>query len=577
MKKFIFAAFAALSVIASSCYEDKGSYDYHDYDLVDSIKLHWNTSLKQMTVGDTLNLTMRVVFTDSTESIDNWNCVWLLNNEKVTEGLDFQYIAEKIGTEYLTFYIEHKTKGLRYYYSYPSTWVYNGGYTTLTVKSPLTSGWIVLSKKDGNYSCIDYYRRDSERVYYINDEGKEKYWTNYFFTDFKDYYKVINNEEIGTDPIAMYEYFSNTNNKPAEMLVMQGVDAASDNSYFIDGQSFTKVTTLKNEFSEGKYPGATRVSDFVWGCSANFALTSDGKIYVVVMGLNGMQGTNVEMYSHILKFLSTPFELGEGSNVTKFLGKNNWIYSTSTVFAYDEGLNTYHFFYSSPSSGNYYHGTQIKTVKLTGTDGSTLNYEEYFPSANVLGDYKVIDWYFMNGPTTSGTYGVMAIKQHKTSGQYVYDYFTFKGGSYSAVTMEIKLENVPMPEDFNANTIFHTNKTNEYLWYANGNVIKFYDPVAQKINVYTTTETDVTALFVGPGGDYYQNQHLAVATKDRKFTMYNIGLEVLQEATKSGDAINYGDKGKGDKVIYGQTTTSGDAIQIAFRSGTHGNKVFDQF
>ena len=63
--------------------------------------------------------------------------------------------------------------------------------------------------------------------------------------------------------------------------------------------------------------------------------------------------------------------------------------------------------------------------------------------------------------------------------------------------------------------------------------------------------------------------------------MYNIGLEVLQEATRSGDAMNYGDKGfmQGyeDRVIYWQTTTTGDAMQIQFRTGYYSSKVFDQF
>ena len=145
---------------------------------------------------------------------------------------------------------------------------------------------------------------------------------------------------------------------------------------------------LKNEFVGDQYPAGTRVQDFVWGCSANFAILTNGKLHVVVMGLNGMSGTNVNLYSHILDFLSEPYEAPEGSFFKKFLGTNNWIYSTSAVVAYDSGLNTYRFFYSSPSSGNYNHGREIVTVNVTNPSGEKVAAADYFPSANVLGTMK---------------------------------------------------------------------------------------------------------------------------------------------------------------------------------------------
>ena len=65
MKKFIFAAMAALAVIASSCYEDKGSYDYHDVKIVDTIAFHWSSdSRSNLKIGDTVHLVANVVFTN---------------------------------------------------------------------------------------------------------------------------------------------------------------------------------------------------------------------------------------------------------------------------------------------------------------------------------------------------------------------------------------------------------------------------------------------------------------------------------------------------------------------------------
>ncbi len=582
MKKFIFAAMAALAVIASSCYEDKGNYDYHDVDPIDSIKLHWKSgSTSNLVIGDTARIIMRVVFKNPNENINDWKFVWRLNNQDVAEGLEFEYVATKLGTDYYQFYAEHKS-GQRYYQGFPTdVYTWSGGYSSITVKSPYTSGWLVLGTKNGNVTTIDYFRRDRKIEYFTNEEGEEDGYYKHTYSEFKDIYKERTGEEIGTDPICMHEYFASTDsNVPAEILIMQGKDIASDNSFFIDGREFNKVTMLKNEFVGDVYPAGTRVQDFVWGCSANFAILTNGKLHVVVMGLNGMSGTNVNMYSHILDFLSEPYEAPAGSHFKKFMGKDNWIYSTSSVVAYDSGLNTYRFFYSSPSSGNYNHGREIVTIKLTGADGSTLNAAEYFPSANVLGDYEVIDWYHMAGASTSGEYKVMAIKKHKTTGAYVYDYFTYSAGSYSSATIKILEENVALP-NFNDNTKFHTNKVNEYMWYANGKEIRFYDPAAKKDWKYTTTETDVKTLYVGPGGDYYQEQQLVVATADKKLTMYNIGFDVLQEATQSGDAMNYGDRGfmQGyeDRVVYWQTTTTGDAMQIHFRTGYYSSKVFDQF
>ena len=141
MKKFIFAAMAALTMVASSCYEDKGNYTYHDVDPIDSIKFHWNSDSRSgIQAGDTAHLIMRVVFKNPNENLADWKFVWRINNEDVAEGLEFDFMPKEIGTYYYQFYAEHKS-GQRYYQDFKTAaYSWSGGYSSITVKSPYAAG-----------------------------------------------------------------------------------------------------------------------------------------------------------------------------------------------------------------------------------------------------------------------------------------------------------------------------------------------------------------------------------------------------------------------------------------------------
>ena len=210
MKKLIFAAMDALTVIASSCYEDKGSYDYHDFCPIDSIKKHWNSASESgLLVGDTAHFIMRVVFKDPNENLDDWKFVWRVNNEDVAEGLEYDYVPTKLGTDYFQFYAENKKTGMRFYQPQPSSYTYTQGYWTIAVKSPFSKGgWHILSKKDGNVSCIDVLLRQQGYEYYTDENGEEDWYYVYTYNEYKDYYKTVTGEELGTNPIRMYKYIS---------------------------------------------------------------------------------------------------------------------------------------------------------------------------------------------------------------------------------------------------------------------------------------------------------------------------------------------------------------------------------
>ena len=144
----------------------------------------------------------------------------------------------------------------------------------------------------------------------------------------------------------------------------------------------------------------------------------------------------------------------------------------------------------------------------------------------------MLDWRFINGKPTAGPHYIMAIKKHKTTGELVYDYFTFKGASNKKITIEILEENVPMPEGVTENK-WSSNRINKYFWYAVGNKVMFYDPnPAMKTSYhYTTADSEygeITTLTVGPCSDTRQKNQLAVGYANKKVVFYNIDELVLQ-------------------------------------------------
>lgn len=586
MKKLIFAALAALAVIASSCYEDKGNYDYKNVNPIDSIKFHWSSDgYANLSIGDTSHLVAYVKFSNPNENRDDWKYIWKLNNEQVAEGLEYDYIPTKKGTDYLQFYAEHKESGVRYYLSHPALSVFSGAYIAITINSPFyAGGWHILSKKDNNTSCIDVLLRQSEYIYifeedengeYVLDENGEPiaidWWQRFFYKEYLDAYKSMAGEELGTNPVRMYNYYPVASNAGPEILLFQGNN--NDGAVFLDKEDLHKVLTLQEEFENDEYPNGAHVTDFFYGGSMNMATTSDGKLYTVIMGRNG-GSSNINAFSHLVNFLSTPLELGEGSFAKRFLSHEACINNTYSIVVYDSGLNTYRFFYTAQNSGTADHGKPIvgSAITLKDLSKATVPADEYFKRPNVLGDYEVLDWRFMNGKPTAGPHYIMAIKKHKTTGALVYDYFTYRGQSSKKIQIEIFEENVPMPEGVTEN-MWASNRVNKYFWYAVGNKIMFYDPTpsVKASYHYTTADSEITTLTVGPASDTRQKNQLAVGFANKKVVFYNIDNLVLQTAATLGDAKEYGDKGMGDSYIYWETTATGVPMQIKAR-----HKSFNQ-
>ena len=573
MKKFIFAAMAALAVIASSCYEDKGNYDYHDVNLIDSVKFHWNSSAyDNLSIGDTAHLIARVVFSNPKENVDDWKYIWKLNNEEVAEGMEYDYIPTKMGTDYLQFYVEHKKSGMRYYLSHPALSVYSGSYISVAVKSPFyAGGWHILSKKEDNSTCVDVLLRQWEYPTFINEDGEEDYWIRYYYNEYKDIYYSFNGEEIGTNPTRLYRYYPVFSNAGPEILVMQGTN--NNDAVFLDKDDFHKVLTLKEEFENDEYPNNSYVTEFWYGGSSNWSITADGKLYAVVMGETG-GSSNITAFSHIYNFLTTPLELGEASHAKRFMSELS-PYITKAAIVYDSGLNTYLFFYTDTNTGTSDHGLQVKgssiTLKVNGTQKAAA---DYFPT--VLADYEALEWCFTNGKASSGPHYVMGIKKHKQTGELVYDYFDYKGTS-KKVAINVYEENVPMPEGVTENTPWTVNRVNKYFWYAVGNKIMFYDPATKESRLYTTADSEVTAMQIGPCSDTRQKNQLVVGFANKEVIMYNIDATILQIAATKGDAKEYGDNGMGDSWIYWKTTATGVPMQIQTRhkymNQEHNNKM----
>ena len=576
MKKFIFAAMAALAVIASSCYEDKGSYDYHDVKIVDTIAFHWSSASRTgLSIGDTALLVANVVFTNPNENPDDWKYIWKINHEQVAEGLTYEYIPTKTGTDYLQFYIEHKTSGMRFYmYEHSASSVYASAYTSITIASPFfAGGWHVLSKKDGNVSCVDVLIRRSEYVDFINEYGEEDYWTRYYYDEYPDVYKSFHGEELGTNPSRMLPFFSTWSQKNShEILVLQGTN--NTESTFLGQDDFHKVVSLKQEFANDEWPNNSYVTDYFYGGSSNWAITNDGKLYGVIYGKNG-GSTNMTAFSHIYNFLTTPMVLGENSFAKRFMTEIT-PYITKAAIVYDSGMNSYHFFYTDTNTSSTDQGYQVKGASITlKVNGVKTSAEDYFPSANVLGNYEALQWCFHNGSGSGGLYWVMGIKKHKETGELVYDYFDYRGAS-KKVTMNVYEENVPMPEGFTENTPYSYDRANKYFWFAKGKDIMFYDPTTKETRKYTTAASNVTALCVGPAADSRQRNQIAVGCEDKSITMYNIDNTVLQIAATKGDAKEYGDDGMGDSYKYWETKSTGVPVQIRPRHKHTTMLIYDQ-
>lgn len=514
--RILFCVMFLLSM--TSCYEDKGNYDYKE---MNDVEISVSTESSSFSLGDTVKSKPQLTFALGRESLD-LEYEWTYDGHVVAHSRDLEWIADTIA----------QNKDLRLAVLDKSTGVSYFGSATISISSPFKrDGWTVLSEKEG-HSMLTFMRNQTE-------DGVLKPVVT------RDIYQMINKESLGSQPVSMYPHWVEQWDGEDRMIswlwiAQKGGQGAVD----VSGSSYQREAQLSQMFLEG-YPNNFAPEAVIDLQCLTMAVGEDGTIYTRVKESNLLFNTS--------RFLNTPLTSDVEGKVKVDGSKIAY-----APFAGHGGLLLY-----DKNSGEYLHVTDKLGSNMTFNSGKilTLNVDETtyinHPEYARLDNMKDYTVHFV-GACESGIYGRMryyAIIEHKQTHKFYLQKFIVRDFSGSvtatslAATYESQIEAAPELGQIidgsskNCFSLFRYQESAwQYLFISKGNDLYLYYLKENMLFKCATFNSPITSVDT----QYYNNQYIIV------------GLESGDAYIMKGYTYNTSDENTIDKYVINK----GQTIQV---------------
>lgn len=265
--KYIFMM-VVFTCLLSSCYEDKGNYDYRQMNDI-TIELSLPDGVDRYSLGDVLEIKPELIFAKGVES-ENLTYSWTFDGKEISTDRNLKWLVDEEGEKsQIRLAVKDENTGVTYFES-----------VMVSVTSRFAeSGWVVLSKNEDGTSMLAYLRQTTKEV---ENENKEKE-TVYDCIVTKDVYGFMNGGgSLGGQPVSLTQHFVSSwaSDGPEDLtswlwLVQKGGQGCID----ISGSSYQIEGSLPAMFVNGGYPQGfepQRVYDML---CYTMAIGEDGKIY----------------------------------------------------------------------------------------------------------------------------------------------------------------------------------------------------------------------------------------------------------------------------------------------------------
>lgn len=487
-----------------SCYEDKGVYDYSPSNGVTISTPPVNVVLPAV-MGDTFRYFPPITFAnpDDTLGFEYW---WeyrgstskpQLTLDVVCNTRELSFLPRVLGTQTLQICVKEISTG-----------IITSRALTVSAGTVYTKGWLILSEDDGE-SILSFVRPD--RPVSGNFTRENRVYVPYVNL----YNRIFPGESLGKNPIALRQAVSRVSG--TIFYVIQ-----ENESVCLNGQSYQKEIPLAQEFIDGA-PAGFNPRDYWHGNYSNIVLDADGKIYSRSPATGG--GTAFFTYS----FANFPVEY-QG----KVLKVDRIIYAmaeTGLLFAvYDKENKRFLWVYAG---GPRTAGTLMKTSY--NVDGN-LNYNDTGDADIIYAAYS----YERSGQLGAGATSNLMVLY--SSGGETYVQIATSTIAQNLVTLPVA--GLPLTAVqkkifsgktyITPNTKYYKLKTRDYLFFATGGTVYWYD--------FATNETYAFFNFAGDEvidmSSNPQESELGVLLKSGKFATLDILNENLKGANNPVGATN---------------------------------------
>lgn len=476
----------ALLLGVTSCYEDKGNYDYKD---MNNIEISVSTESSSYALGDKVISKPELTFTFGRENSE-LAYEWTYDGHVVSRTKDLEWVADTVA----------KDKDLRLAVMDRATGVSYFGKTIISISTPyVKDGWIILSEKEGQ-SMLTFMR-------YKTEEGVLKPVVT------RDIYQIINKESLGSQPISVYphwvEPFDGEDRGISWLWVAQ---KGGQGTVDVSGSSYQREGVLSQMFLNA-YPKDLVPQAVIDLQCLTMAIGENGAIYTRVKENNLLFNTS--------RFIDTPLTSDAEGKV-----KVDGSMIAYAPFADHGGLLLY-----DENSGQYLHVTDKLSSNGTFNSGKvlTLNVDEStyidhpsYARLDHMKDYKV----HYVGACRSSAYEnsammYVALIENRTSKQFSIQKFKvkhFSGGSsvtklattYDSQKVRPELSEVIDGTSKQRFSLFRYQDYWEYLFISKGNDLYLYylNGKDSENNLYkcATFPSPITSIDT----EYYKNKYIIV-------------------------------------------------------------------
>lgn len=530
--------------LLSSCYEDKGNYDYRTMNDI-TITLPLPDGNNVFVLGDVINIQPNLVFSQGIQS-ESLSYSWSFDGVEISTEPILKWTVDMEGQyKDLRLAIKDLDTGVTYY-----------GNTMISVTSVyVNDGWVVLSEKDGQ-TMLSYLRSTTKEV---EKDGKKT--TVYDCAVTKDVYTLSNGgESLGSKPISINQHFVTQWGGQDETSWLWLVQKEGQGCVDISGSTYQTEGRLADMFLNGSYPEGfepQQVYDFYL---LSMAVGTDGRIFTRVKESYELFNTSQFLNDPVLSYNGKPVDGTMIVNEPSFMDQFG-------VLLYDKNSKRY----LQVCDYDSYTGAVYSGRVVTPVVQNEEMYEQHPSWARVddMAGYKVhhvgVYAYQDYGFNTDGGYKAV-IENEQTGDFYIQDFRISNYGKSANVISQDEISELRGVVGNGAKNVFslcfYQEEGRPYLVISQDNILylyKFDGDAGKRLIKLHTFNHNITTIATG-GGSY--EQYAGVGTEDGGFYVFNLHQSVIEEVIKNGDSerkIAFQESGLGTVVqaIYKLKTARG--------------------
>lgn len=476
--KILFVAFLCVWVL-TSCFSDKGNYDYKK-----DRGVRGRVSTVNLFIGEEVDLNP-VMDYGELEDTTNVSYQWFVKDTVVSTDRILHFKGEKIESLACCLYVIDNETG-----------VVSSQNFKINVVSPYSNlkGWALLCSQNGKSEIAHITPVN------VETEGGEII-TEYRV--FKNIYKAQNNnEELGSNPVKLVQHWASLS---SELLVIQH---GGQGSVELNGAHLTKELTIKQEFVNEVLPANFAPRDIVYLDYVHFIWNGDGKLYsrLVEAPLEGF---------HQSAFNNIPIYVEKGMRVDDIIFS---AYPTTDFVLLYDGLNKRLIPYGTRTASN---SGNLGELIFKGT------YPPGFTPFDNFGDMKLIYGSSYNDASSTlrgNSADFSMILKNPANGKYYWQTFNilFKKPTFTATIPSDKaVIEFPGGNLISPKSKFWLLKTRSYLFFTageNNDKLYYYDIKKNSVHLYKDfAGLEISAMHPNRGFT-----EMGVGLKNGTFTLFDI-------------------------------------------------------